>query len=238
MKLNRMFGALAALTLVTALPAIAGQGEVKLTWQPKVGATAKYSMDVDAEGDFGQGPMKIKVTMTLANTVKSVSDKEVVVEGKTSNMKITLDGNELPAPASDETSTSTFAPDGELISVKSSSGQENRRLEQMNAFVYPSASVKPGDTWTREVKGEKGGGVPATAKYSYVGAEKVGKWDCYKVSYTYTETKGDMPTSAKGTAWLDAATGDLVKMDVEMKNVVFQDGVPPMAAKAKMTRTD
>ena len=123
-----MFGALAALTFVTALPAIAGQGEVKLTWQPKAGATAKYSMDVDAEGDFGQGPMKIKVTMTLANTVKSVSDKEIVIEGKTSNMKITLDGNELPAPASDETSTNTYSPTGELISVKSSSGQENRRL--------------------------------------------------------------------------------------------------------------
>lgn len=233
-----MFGALAALTIVTALPSFAGQGEVKLVWQPKAGATAKYTMDVDAEGDFGQGPMKIKVTMNLANTVKSVSDKEIVVEGKTSNMKVTLDGNELPSPDSNETSTNTYSPNGELISTKSTSGQENRRLEQMNSFLYPSNAVKVGDTWTRDIKGEKGGGVPATAKYTFQGAEKVGKWDCYKVDYTYSETKGDMPTSAKGTAWLDATTGDLVKMDVDMKNVVFQDGVPPMAAKAKMTRSE
>jgi hypothetical protein len=238
LKINRLFGALAALAVLTALPAIARQDEAKIAWQPKVGSVTKYQMVVDAEGDFGNGPSKIQVTMKVANTIKTVDDKQIIVEGKTSDMKVTLDGNEMPVPNDDATSTNTYSLLGDLLSTKSSNGQENPRIEQMNAFRYPDKAVKVGDSWERTVKGEKGGAVPATAKYTFKGIEKSGKYTCFKVEYTYTETSGDKPSSAKGTVWLDQTTGDLVKGDVDMKDVVFQDGIPPMNAKAKMTRVD
>lgn len=235
LKLFRTYGALTALIVATALPAIAGQG-AKISWTPKEGTTSKYGMDVDAEGDFGQGPMKIHVSMKLQQTVKKVSDKEIVVEGKMTDMKISMDGNEFPAPTNEEVTTNTYAPNGELLSTKSSSGSGNRRMEQMQTFLYPDKTVNKGDTWSREIKGEKGGAVPATAKYTYVDNEKVAKWDCYKIDFTYTETKGDKPMSSKGSIWLDQATGETVKLTVTMKDVVFEESMPPMNATAKMMR--
>jgi hypothetical protein len=239
MNAFRSICALGALSLFAAVPAIAGQGEVKIVWQPKAGQVSKYKMEVDAEGDFGQGPMKIKVTMGLTNTVKSVSDKEVVIEGKTTDMKVMLDGNELPiGDSGNDTSTNTYSLNGDLMSTKSAMGQENPRMEQMTSFRYPDKALKAGDSWTREVKGEKGGFVPATATYTYVGPDKVGKWDCHKVTFEYKETSGDKPSSSKGTIWIDTTTGDAVKLDVSMKDVVFQEGMPAMNATAKMTRVE
>lgn len=239
MNVFRLSCALGALSLLATAPAITGQGEVQIVWQPKAGQVSKYKMEVDAEGDFGQGPMKIKVTMGLSNTVKSVSDKEVVIEGKTNDMKVMLDGNELPiGDAGNDTSTNTYSLNGDLISTKSAMGQENPRMEQMTSFRYPDKALKPGESWTRAVKGEKGGFVPAMATYTYVGPDKVGKWDCHKVTFDYKETAGEKPSSSKGTIWIDTVSGDAVKLDVTMKDVVFQDGMPAMNATAKMNRIE
>lgn len=234
MKKIRFVSALVAISLVAG--AVAWQDEAKIVWQPKAGSVAVYNMNVNAEGDFGQGPMKIEVSMKVTNKIDTVTEKEVTVSSKTTDMKIKLDGNEMPGGGEEETGSSTFSLDGELISTKSDSGMGNIRLEQMSTFLYPDRAVKPGETWTRTVKGDKGGKVNATATYTYQGTEKVGNWDCFKVTYDYKETQGEKPSTAKGTIWIDQATGDAVKLEATLKDVVFQDGLPPMNATIKMMR--
>lgn len=243
MKVKANLGVLAAAAAILVLPATALIQSAKIAWNPKVGSTSKFTMNVDAEGDFGQGAMKIKVSMKVANKVKTVTDKEIVIESTMSDMKIKMgdDGQEMADPSGqgDQTTTNTYARNGALLSTKSASGMDNPRMEQMSSFLYPDKELAPGTSWEREIpKDDKKGTPSAKGSYTFVGEEKVGKWAAYKVTWSYKETSGDKPSSAEGTAWLDKETGEMLKMDSKMKDVVFQEGIPPMNATVTMMRTE
>ncbi|HRF59905.1 MAG TPA: hypothetical protein PLH94_08335 [Fimbriimonadaceae bacterium] len=243
MKVKRTLGILAAATAILVLPASALLQGVKIAWNPKAGSTSKFMMNVDAEGDFGQGAMKIKVSMKVANKVKSVSDKEIVIESTMSDMKIKMgdDGQEMADPSGqgDQTTTNTYSRNGALVSTKSAAGMDNPRMEQMSSFLYPDKEIAIGGSWDRDLaKDDKKGTPSAKGSYTLVGEDKLGKWTAYKVTWTYKETSGDRPSSAEGTAWLDKETGEVIKLEAKMKDVVFQEGIPPMNANVTMTRTE
>jgi len=226
-----------------AVAAVAIQDAVKVEWKPVVGSKSKIKLDVSAQFDMGGQKSDMLFGMIQTYEIKSVEGDKVTLETKSSNMTLSVGGQDMSAMMGDMNFNSTIvqSKSGEVISVKTDapSNEGQARLENAYMFIYPNKEMKVGDTWSHKVKGDSAKGtVNGEYAFKLEGTETIDKWKTNKVSYTYKELSGDAPVNASGTVWISADDGNPIKGEYKMKNVVFDPSMPPTDATAKIKRIE
>jgi len=230
-KMNK--AAVGLFVAALSVAALAVQDGVNLKRAPKVGETTKYRLkgNVDMQGT------DIPMSMLVTEKVTKVEDNgNYTVESAQSEGKVTTDSGEMDIPGS--TISTIFKTTGEVVEVKTGETETSSamRLANLQAFVVQDKAVKVGDTWSVEIKkDEKSGAAAAKGTYKIEAQEKVGDYDCYKVTMSMKETEGDAPAGLDGTAWINVKDGGVVKMEGAWKNAPFP-GVGPLNVKFSMTR--
>lgn len=208
--------------LLAAFAAASFQG-VKLAWTPKAGAVTKHKIVVTPEIPG----MEMTITMNVASKILKVDGDKVTVEDTVTSSSMMMNGQEMDPPeemGGNERQVSVYSLNHELITPPDK--QQFPRMEESISLVFPPSSVNPGDTWTRTGKANpQRGTVDSQTRYTYDGTEKVGKWDCYKVKFTYKEKGVERPMVNSGTFWIAVSDGELVKSEMQTMDFEFQPGM-------------
>lgn len=184
----------------------------------KEGDTTKYKLMVDTEF----GGMKLRYTANIVEkTVKVADDGGYSVTSEHQDAMISMDGTEQPAGGAVGAPTTTvFNADGSVAELQGDqTGPEAYRMANLQCFLFPADPVAVGTKWESEIKGNADKGT-VNVKYTYEisSKETVQGRECYKVEVSCAEQSGDNPASAKGSAWMDIASGVLVKLDSDWTN--------------------
>ena len=204
------------------MAAFAAVSPLTIAWKPKAGTVIKFKSN--AKGSAGG--QDFTVDASLVQTTKEVkSDGNVVVETKQTTTSAMFGGNDVSSQIPEVTETSTQKPNGEVVSKESDSPMKQPRMDAMTQFIYPDHAVDIGDSWTFNAKGDKDKGTyDVEIKFTFQGQEKVGDINCDKIAFDAAEKGADAPISAKGTMWVDAENGEMVKSSSQVKNVPFGPG--------------
>lgn len=225
--------------------AVAAQDTHTIAWKPEAGKELKYSLKMSGEMNAGpQGAMALDVKMVLTNKVVEVKDDKITMEGKMSDFSVSIGGNDITEmaggqmPADAPAVKTVFSRTGELLSMSGGSEMTTPpRVQNLQIFVYPTAPVKVGDSWTREVKADKEKGIPAgKGKFTLAGVETVKGIEVFKIDFAYSELDGDRPMGNIGTVWLEKSDGSLYRVKSTLNDVKFAEMMPPMNMNVEMTR--
>lgn len=223
-----------AFAIAGSLLAIAAlaQEAVVLKRAPKPKEEAAYQTVVELE-ILGT---KVTLTSTLTEKVVSVLDNgNYVVETKYSNTRRTAGDAETEFAV--EPDAMTFAPTGEIVSIKPKASPALYRGANLLGIFLPDGPVGKGDVWKKLVKGDsKLGTVDLSAEFKVVGREKVGSFDCLVVSGTARELIEKAPASVEQVLWINVADGTLVKRTATIKNLPTE-GKANQAVNVKLTVT-
>lgn len=227
-----------------AMATQAQDGAVDLSWKPAVGYAATFRMVSNMSMDVGQGqPMDMAVTVVVTSKVTKVEDGKVTVEGGVKDFKMNMNGQDMDGPPGGEspagqTNTQVFSMDGTLVDPgKEQPMSGGERVRRLSVLYRPTAPVKMGDSWTKEVPADKEKKVPSGKyKYTLEATETVDGTACYKIKYVYSEMEGATPFGAIGTMWIDTANRNLVKMEAEYQNIQYVEMMPPTNAKVSLTK--
>lgn len=220
------------LAAILIAPIVSAQDPVVLKRTVKEGESAKYKLQVDT--DFGG--MKIKFTANVAEKVTKVNaDGSYVVTSEQTDAMLDMDGQTQPAPAEiGATVSTTYKPDGSVADIQGDSVNADAfRMSNMQLILWPKEAVNVGGKWQAEQKGDSAkGSVDGAASYEVLARETVGSRECFKISFEYKETTGSDPASSKGIAWVDIASGMLVKSEADWTNAPIAGQV--ISGKVKM----
>lgn len=231
MKL-KMLAILAVAASATAFAAFDG---FSVGRKPKEGDTANYRMTADV--DFGGMAIKAKFLVTEKVT-KVEADGSYNLEQQQLEGTIDLNGQTQDMPAGSGPSTMTYSKDGSLLKVEGGEATpDSFRMANLGVMHDPGHTVNVGDTWTYEIKADsKTGAVAAKAEFKLVGEEKVGTFDCLKISRVVKETEGTDPASSDGTVWISKEDGSSVKEEGKWMNAPFPGAPAPINATISMVR--
>jgi hypothetical protein len=230
-------GLAAGLSLV-ALPAMAGaradDAPVTLRYAPKAGNSARYQT---TQMTSAMG-MDIVVTVTAKRTIKEVRDDGgFAIENAPQTVKLNIGGAEQDGQAGPP-QVQTYDRQGRLTDFKREQGEDivsldiARLLATVGMPIFSDKAVKPGGAWQVELDNPAAKGKKFTVKGTYLGMEKVGDVDCWKIRESAeAETGGDNKLTNEYTAWLNPATGQLQQLEGELKNVPTNFG--PLSFKIK-----
>ncbi len=210
-----------------AAPAPAAAQKLLLVNKAQAGQSKKMqsagTFTVDAEGT------KITVEFKQVEKVSFTAlgkSGDLTYESKLESGEQSAFGQSSPIEESElkKVDTVTVHPDGTLATFASTDDDKDavRRAARLYYAGQPLFSSKPvgvGETWTREVKGNDTiGTVDAKVTMTFQALEQRGDTLCARLAIDYAETTGKAPVSVKGTVWVEAATGDTVAADYELKN--------------------
>lgn len=196
----------------------------------KVGDTVKYKSVVVLEFSGNE----VTVEQTRKHTVKEIKDNKdvvVLIEGEGGKLIVSGAENELPG-GSEITVTQdkankilSFKPKTEDNPYLSTSTQH--LLALVDNIILPDKPVKPGDSWTTEIDNPQVKGKKVTIKTTYVKTEKAGDAEVWKVKQTVEADTEVVDTKLKAeiTATLDAASGQLIEAEHDVKGIPGTMGV-------------
>jgi hypothetical protein len=164
------------------------------------------------------------LTSCRTKTVTDV-DKEgnYTVESFESDQRV----NDKPVQAPSHIFVTVSKPSGELISVgPPGTPSAPDRSSVLLEVYYPPRAVGVGETWSYEPKSvDKTSSIPFTAKMNYLGTEKVGTFDTWRIEENLKESEGDSPASTHIIAWLDVTDGSIVQETIDFSNLPYRPGV-------------
>lgn len=238
----RRSGALGVVCIVAA--SALAQSTFDLAFKPTVAEKQRYQIKMQAQNiNTGQGEMAFGVTLVIRNEVKEVTETEIGYESVTESIKVSFNGTEIDPPGMDQAMKPIayrLSRRGELIrrDAAATGGMSTpMRFEHMISFTYPEGPVKPGDSWTREIKADPASQVVAArAKFTFEGVETVRSMRTFKVSVAYSELEGQRPMGMIGTAWFDPANGSVVQVKANMNDVSLNPMMPPANMTFEMVR--
>jgi hypothetical protein len=169
--------------------------------------------------------MEFDITNKQTDTITDVAaDGTFTTESLQSDMQ--LNGSPSPQQPTGP-STIKAKPDGSIISITGPEGASDQgRLAALTSFYYPSKPVDVNDTWSFEgKKDDKLGNMDFKSDMKYLGEEKVGTVDTYKVDVDAKETTPGTPASLHSTVWLDVTDGSMVKVVSNFTNMPVQAGI-------------
>lgn len=220
---------------LVALTAWAAQETALLVAKPRLGQVKDFSLEIEAQFD-GQA-------VTLRSTVREAIQEVLpgggyVVESTQVDGVAILGESEVPLPPSPATKT-THGPRGEVLKIEGDDVDESTyRLSNVTTLIVPPAAVPVGTNWVHEFEASAQGAVAAKATYTFAAIEDVGGVRAARINWSYAELDGDVPTTGKGTTWIDLADGTLVKVDAEIKNASIPDSPVPVDMKVLLELAD
>jgi len=181
---------------------------------PKVGDVHKYKQ----VGKFDVGGQEFDFeAVATEKVVKAETGGNYSIEESQSDVK--LNGQEAPEGAGTGSSTTTYTAKGEVVEIKGDRVEANTyRFANLALFIAPDKDLKPGDSWSYDIKENKTtGAVEAKATYTLVGEDKVGSTDALKVKYTIKEAGTDA-ASSDATVWLSKTDFTMLKLNAKWVN--------------------
>jgi hypothetical protein len=202
---------------------------VTLAQSAKVGDTVRYRSHFTITAGAGE----LKVVRNSKRTIREIRDNgDLVAEVTDEGGRYTFNGSENETP-SGASATLTMDRYGKLLSYKPQ--MENtvfisvsalHLLTLMDGIIFPNRPVKPGDSWKTELDNPAVKGKKVALKTIYIGLEKAGDVDAWKVRQTLDADTEESGVKMVGeiTALLDAATGELIQAEQTVKGVSTQIG--------------
>jgi hypothetical protein len=200
--------------LAAFLLAVAAQDAFALKWQPKKGETHVYELELKDKETGVEASVEHKVTETKP-------DGSYTVQSRSLGALVRIAGNEIRDDRPNE-ARATFDAQGRLKDIqRGSAGLEKYRNTVLMRFVAPDSPVKPGGKWSSLRPADQPKGLAAIrADYTFV-AVKDGEAE---VSFVLAEQGGAFPQTATGTWWIDAKSGQPLRMQAKVKNFAGQEG--------------
>ncbi len=237
----RKISLIASAVLIASIATAVTLDAVKIAWKPKTGSSIKYHVTANAKLESPQGTAEMQYGADTVHKILEVkADGSVVVEESQSNVTIKFGDQDFSsmAPQSSKV-TSTISPVGETLERKSDQDGDQPRMSAAMEFLYPDKEMNVNDSWTiKKPKDDKKGVFSREMTFTYLGTEKIGKWDCYKVKTEYKETDAPTNVSSSGTIWLAVEDGEVVKGSYKLKSIELAPQMPPTDATTEMMRVE
>lgn len=202
---------------------------VPLVRKPEVGQSVRLRVRVELTLD---GELVV-MTGESKTTTKAISPNGEVTETiEDGSLMVTVGGESTSMPSQAPYEMKSDG-DGNLLSVvgKQTTAIDYRR-SQMSAFSFPANPVAIGESWTKKfAANSKTGTVDGESTYKLDGTERIGGAECARITWTYTESSGVKPASAKGTMWIRISDGTRLKLSAEAKSVPIDEKLPPVDMK-------
>jgi hypothetical protein len=223
------------LGVLVAGTALAVHDGVSLKRKAKVGDEAEYKVSAKFSSDTGD----ILFAESESEKVTDVkTDGSWTVETNANHITVNVAGQEVSSP--DNKATTEFLPNGKVknITVDPPAEADTYRIANLSAFEAPDGVKNVGDDITFTEPADKAHGTPEyKGDFKVLALEKVKDWDTVKLGFDVEETEGDQKSSSKGTIWISAADGSLVKAENNWKDVQ-PHGVPfPLTGTYTIERT-
>lgn len=232
MNMKRGYLGVAVALLAGAALAVAGIQEYSLKRTAKQGEVFKYKMS----GELDVMGQSVGMSAILINkTTKVEANGNYVVESSQSEGKITINGSDMDLPSQGSTIT-TYKPDGTVLDVQGEGVEMGGyRMANLLSTIMSEKSLKVGDEWTSETKGDtKKSTVDVKGAYKFVALEKIESGEAAKITFEMKEQGGDTPGAISGTAWVELKTGNMVKMESTWKDVPVPGAPTPISGKVNM----
>lgn len=204
-----------------------------LIWKPKEGQKLAYGLKID--GQLMDQPFTIAGDV-LMDVKKVETNGDYTLSTSFKNMKATFFGDEQSQPDEAE-EIQKFNARGDLISEKSKKDEESDMVGELfsraGEFQAPPKPVAIGEKWTHEFPADKKLNLPK-AKGTYQLLSETA--DQLKISIDYREESGSDPTTATGFATIQKSDNLPIFTESTIKNLRFQEGVPPGTAKLTMSK--
>ena len=210
--------------------AFAAADKFYLVYRGQEGQTKKTKEEATIKFEAGGQAVTMEYKGTSKVTfAKFTPSGELTLEDKTESEEYTVNGQKAPnSEATDDTSTITFRPNGEISAykeVKKDSDADDDhsgvRLQAATTPIFPDKAVSAGDKWSHDYKANTELGTrDAHADFELVGFEKIGDVNTAKIKIVYSESGSDA-ISVKGTVSVEVATGDPVQDDFEAQGIPF-----------------
>jgi hypothetical protein len=208
----------ACLAPLLLLPALAAQAQDSFVLKrtAAVGEEAKYTLRVDTT--FGGIAVVFKAKMH-EKVVAVTPEGGLTLESRQTESVLDLDGQTMDA-GPESVSKISLHPDGRVAKIETEDvTDESYRVAHLNHLAWPEGEVAVGHKWSSKVAAEPGlGGVALESSFEILGLEEFAGVKAVVVGFKSAEVSGDTPASASGKHWVDAATGLVLKSEMEWKN--------------------
>ena len=205
---------------------------------PKLGASAKYSMDVLFDANVGQGTLKATLVEKVVDIDKngnySVEQSQIDATGTFDKEKIDISPR---TPI-----TLVYKPNGQVTSIVGDLTDANSyRMENLGSLLDPGHPIKINDTWIAEIKGDKTLGTQnVRIQYKLIAEEKVGDIDTLKIKGLAKEVDANLnavnPPTTDFTIWISKEDGSMVKLESKWTDAPFPGQSSPIPATIKILR--
>ena len=224
MRAQRLLSCLLVFGVLAAFSSAYAQG-LSVKRLAKKDAIFKYEMNatVDVLGISTQAVIKAVSSEKITNVAE---DGSYSIEETQLSASMTIN-NQTRDDVKAETLTTTFSPDGRVVTVEGSSDAVNsRRIANMGVIIDPGKPLAVGEKWVAEIKEDAAKNVIGVqASYEILAEEKVGDVDTIKVKASLKESTGSAPLSCEATYWIDKADGSRVKSESVWKGFPSPGGI-------------
>lgn len=221
---------------VAAQEAPAAEATINLTYLYEVKSVARYKVSMD----YTILGTKVSSNRAFKQTVQEIKpDGDVLLEVRDMGGHVIIGGVDRDIPVGPLV-TKTLNRLGMLVTYQQGddetfflSPQTAKLMATLNSLLFPERPVKSGETWQNQIPNPFVAGNQITIATTFVGMEKLGDIGRAKLRQVATVTSvqaGEEPTDQEplkfdATAWVDSASGQLIKMEASIENVDTEFGM-------------
>ena len=231
--------------LVSPTARVAAQEPVALATEPAA-ATKTETMPITLAIPFASGrvyrykstvaitggSIQVQAELTRRETTTEVkANGEIRAELVEEGGKAIINGMENPLPAGKPVRLLLDRYSRLLLFTPTEEGGDfisppiRHIMALADRIAFPRLPVKPGDTWETEVRNPTGRSRRILIKTTYLGTERVGASELWKMRQTFEVPTEDGSLGAETIGFVDPATGDIVQADQTLTKVPTAAGV-------------
>ena len=206
------------------LPGVVQSQAAEIKWSPRVGQEWTYECESGAPG-WATSWFYFHVANTLTIRIEAVTEELVTIK-YTNKVTLAGTGKGQSFDAEPETELRQYKRNGEPIGETDyfpTSLARTATYGSYSGFTYPNKLYHAGTSWGVEVSDTsrtppeiRAAGhswdYTGTLISTFVGFEKVGEVDCWKIAYRSLGLDGRQVIENAGTAWLDKRDGSIVRV--------------------------
>ena len=213
---------LAVLTLTVAAFSQVSAQTYDLSPRFKAGDKNVYDLTFDIEGVGQEMVYKAKIRNEIIVVEK---DGEYKVISYQTDHRVIVDGVQETSGAQELNAVTTYDKYGTPTAIGGDLATgESFRVANLTPFIAPKQPIKVGEAWNSPIEEDAAKGTRKVVHtYRLLKIVKLKGHEVAEIQLSVKETASDHPASAFGKVWIDVKTGNMIKYQVEVKNMPFGD---------------
>ncbi len=218
------------------LASFAFEEPVQIAWKPETQSITAY--EVHVSGLYGAGNVDVRYTLVDRYLGRPSAD-HVAIEESLHTVSYRMGAQDLDSSQTGPRDTNWRLT--RTVSGEATSYSDNRLMpdwprdtvtgQPFFDFFYPDRLISKGEMWSHSSVRKGGAGEGGRARplladaglrqvtFTYIGLEKIGRWNCNKVQAVLKVTPGPgggmgATTTGGGTFWVSTLDGSIVKSDL------------------------